>query len=347
MKPPYTTLAVVGPTASGKSSLGITLARELDGEVVNVDSVQVYRHLDVGSAKVLIEERQGVPHHLLDLREPNHLLNVGEFRSCAVDTLIDITSRGKLPVLVGGSTMYLTVLLHGLAEVPPTTREVRDAVAALSKEERYAELRQVDPVTAQRLHINDTQRVTRALEIARITGRAPSEIVKDHQFASREVVSLMIVLCRDRDDLYERINLRASQMIEQGIIEETEKVLQRFGDVSALDTLGYKQARDYLRGAIPREEIASEIALHTRRYAKRQMTYLRNEPLKRGWIVKPGAQEEAKEIVGFSGAPGRAQEKVKGFRAYSMSEEQLISNVRDRLLQPLNATEVWYVELVP
>jgi tRNA dimethylallyltransferase len=241
--------------------------------------------------------------------------------------------------------MYLTILLHGIAELPETPKNVREAVASMSREEQHAELTRIDPVTADRLHVNDTQRVSRALEIYRITGRAPSAIFEEHKFSSQEVVSLIVVLCREREDLYRRINERSAQIVREGLVAETEQIIARFGDLPILDTLGYKQAREVIQGRLAPEKLVEEIALHTRRFAKRQMTYLRNEPGKRGWVVRPTADEEACEIVGFDSGSPRAREKVKGFRAYSFSKDELISQIKLRMTEPLQATEVWYVYL--
>ena len=345
MSSPIKTVSVVGPTASGKSALGISIAQELNGEVVNVDSVQVYRGLDIGSAKVPPSERGGIAHHALDIRDPSDLMNVGAFREYAMGVLAEMKDRQKLPVLVGGSSMYLTILLHGIAELPETPKDIREAVASMSREEQHAELTCIDPVTADRLHVNDTQRVSRALEIYRITGRAPSAIFEEHRFSSQEVVSLVVVLCREREDLYRRINERSEQMVQEGLVAETEQIIARYGDLPILDTLGYKQAREVIQGRLAPEKLVEEIALHTRRFAKRQMTYLRNEPGKRGWVVRPTADEEACEIVGFDSGSPRAREKVKGFRAYSFSKDELISQIKLRMTEPLQATEVWYVYL--
>ena len=345
MSSPIKTVSVVGPTASGKSALGISIAQELNGEVVNVDSVQVYRGLDIGSAKVPESERAGIAHHALDIRDPSDLMNVGAFREYAMGVLAEMKDREKLPVLVGGSSMYLTILLHGIAELPETPKDIREAVASMSREEQHAELTCIDPVTADRLHVNDTQRVSRALEIYRITGRAPSAIFEEHRFSSQEVVSLVVVLCREREDLYRRINERSEQMVQEGLVAETEQIIARYGDLPILDTLGYKQAREVIQGRLAPEKLVEEIALHTRRFAKRQMTYLRNEPGKRGWVVRPTADEEACEIVGFDSGSPRAREKVKGFRAYSFSNDELISQIKLRMAEPLQATEVWYVYL--
>ena len=341
--PPIKALAVCGPTASGKSALSISLAQALHGEVVNVDSVQVYKELNVGSAKLSAAERGGVPHHLLDVWAPNAAGNVAQFRSLALDATRDIAGRSKLPILVGGSGLYFTALLHGLAELPPTSDEVRRAVATCTPEEMYAELERCDPATAQRLNPRDVQRVSRAVEIARMTGQKPSDVVAEHTFSRIDVVSLVLVLCRPRDELYARIDSRSAQMVRDGLIPETAGILERFGSVPALETLGYKQAKALLAGELEEASLVQEISLHTRRFAKRQMTYWRNEPVKRGWIVRPGAGEEAQEVAGFDSFPARAQKRMKSFRAFAWPHDRLVEAVRARLAQPLERTEVWLI----
>jgi len=344
MTGPYQTLAICGPTAVGKSDLSISICRALAGEVVNVDSVQVYRELDIGSAKVPVSERGGVPHHVLDVFSPNNTVNVAQFRAVAQEAIADISARARLPVLVGGSGMYFTVLLHGLADVPPTPPEVREVVARLSPEEMYAELQRVDPPTAQRLNPRDLQRVSRAVEIARVTGKRPSEIFAAHTFRQQENVSLVLVLCRPREELYRRINERASHMVSQGLLEETRRLRERYGEVAALSTLGYREACDVLTGKLAEEQLAEQIALHTRRFAKRQMTYWRNEPAKRGWVVKPSG-EEGIEVAGFDSFPARAQRRMISFRALKLTPDQVVQSARERLARPLDTTEVWYVLL--
>ena len=344
---PIQAVAVCGPTASGKTALGIALARHLNGEVVNVDSVQVYRGADIGSAKATVEERQGVPHHLLDLVSPNERMNAGEYRERALSCLREVADRGKVPVLVGGSGMYLTILLHGIAEVPATPPDVRAAVALLSREEQYAELQRVDPSTAARLHVNDTQRVSRALEIVRVTGKKPSDLFDEHRFSSRDVAALMIVICRERDELYDRINRRSRLIVDAGLLEETRGILSACGRVPVLETIGYKQACDYIDGKLALDDVPGAISLHTRRFAKRQMTFLRNEPAKRGWVVRPSSDEPAREIIGFTTDSKRALAETKGFRAIEMSEGELASRVQERLRTPLERTEVWYVYFTP
>jgi len=345
MRAPWKSVAICGPTASGKSALSLEVARAIDGEVVNVDSVQVYRGLDIGSAKLSVAERGGIPHHMLDVFSPQEAVNVARFRDEALRSIADISTRSKLPVLVGGSGMYFTTLLHGLAEVPATSPEIRQGVAIMSGEEMYAELMRVDAESAQRLHERDRQRVSRALEIYRMTGRKPSELLREHTFAQQDVVSLVVVLCRPRDELYRRINERASVMISSGLIDETQKIIESYGRIAPLTTLGYKQALDYIDGIISFDALATEISLHTRRFAKRQMTYWRNEPRKRGWAVRPFEDEKGVEVLGNEGFSARARKSIKPFRAFSLSISELISSVRRRVTEELSRSEVWYVRL--
>ncbi|MFO0417180.1 MAG: tRNA (adenosine(37)-N6)-dimethylallyltransferase MiaA [Pseudomonadota bacterium] len=344
MASPYQVVAVCGPTAVGKSALSIDLALSSNAEVVNIDSVQVYQGLDIGSAKLTLEQRRGVPHHLLDIFPPDRAGNVGDFREQALRAIADIKGRGRLPLLVGGSGLYVTAVLRGLAELPSTPDHVRREVAELSPEQQYAELMRVDPVSAARLNPNDSQRVSRAVEVARITGRPASELVDRHAFSSTDVVALVIVLCRPREELYERIDRRAREMLDGGLIEETAGLLARYGRIPILETLGYKQASDYLDGVLALEGVATEISMHTRRFAKRQMTYWRNEPAKRGWLVRPGADEQAVELGGAEEGSRRAKADSKGFRAFELdSPGALREMVERRLKRPLERSEVWYI----
>jgi len=333
-RPRFNALAVCGPTAVGKSDVAIQLARAWNGkaEIVNLDSVQVYRGLDIGSAKLTVSERGGIPHHLFDLFPPNHSGNVAQFREAALDTFTDLQARGVFGIGVGGSGMYLTALLHGLADVPATPPELREQVQALSTEMLYEALVREDPVTAARLHPRDRQRVSRALEVVRLTGGSLTERIGEHVFGGADVVALVVVLCRPRSELYERIDRRAEVMVRHGIIEETEEVLRSYGEVPILKTLGYRQVCDYLAGRLPYEALAEEIALKTRQFAKRQMTYWRNEPRKRGWLTSPLQCQDRKE-------------EEKHFQTMHFSSVQaLYAAVNARFSLPFDRTEVWYVD---
>jgi tRNA A37 N6-isopentenylltransferase MiaA len=176
-----------------------------------------------------------------------------------------------------------------------------------------------------------------------VTGRLASEFFAQHTFTSVEMASLVLVICRPRDELYRRIDQRARDMIDRGLIAETEGLLRQYGRVPTLETLGYKQACDYLEGSLPEGDLVRDIAMQPRRFATRQMTYWRKEPKKRGWCVRPGDSEEASLVAGFEEHPARAQKRMELFRAYSWSCSQLVERVRARLLEPLDSTEVWCV----
>jgi tRNA A37 N6-isopentenylltransferase MiaA len=178
-----------------------------------------------------------------------------------------------------------------------------------------------------------------------MTGRKLSSILAEHRFAVRDVAALIIVLCKPRDELYRGIDQRVVRMLEAGLVGETRELLQRFRDAPVLKTLGYAQAREYLEGRLPEADLAAEIALHTRRFAKRQMTYWRNEPLKRGWRVCPGDGDHAEEVGNFESSPQRAHKRMKGFRALRYSESELQEAIRERLSRSLDTSEVWMVWL--
>lgn len=346
---PLFTLGVVGPTASGKSDLAVFLAKSLNGEVVNVDSVQVYKDCNIGSAKLSKEEQQGIPHHCLDIFSPDKQANVAQFKDAALSAISDITSRGKLPILAGGSGMYLTVLLHGLAAVPDTPSEVREKFQTLSNEEMYSELKRIDPVTAERLHVNDRQRVSRALEVYEVSKTLPSTLFNQHRFETAPVTSLLIVLCHPREELYERINRRAEKMIETGLLDETASLIKQYGESPVLSTIGYLQAKQYLEGKLPKEKVVEEIALHTRRFSKRQMTYLRNEPKKRGWKVFPeegiGVALEVNQGDENS-RPRRRGEQRKDFLVVQCTHDELRRRIQERLDESVTTTEVWYTHVI-
>lgn len=280
-------LIISGPTAAGKSDLALDLAQSLDGEIVNVDSVQVYRGADIGSAKLSEAERRGVPHHLLDIREPGVELNVSEFCDVALEVISAIQSRGKLAILVGGTTLYIRSLLLGLADLPGPSVEFRATLKQLSTEQMHERLKGVDPALAQRLHHNDRVRIERGLEVFALTGARLSEIHDRHALAGSGLQALVLLLEPEREALYARIDARSAQLVQQGLVQETRLIMQRYGEsVRVLDALGYAQARQFIAGQISEEQLVPAIAQETRRFAKRQMSFWRSEPKKRGWAVR-------------------------------------------------------------
>lgn len=274
---------IAGPTASGKSALALELAEASGAELVSADSQQVYRHFDLGTAKPTAEELARVPHHLVSVVEPGESFDAGRFQELADAAIADITSRGKRVIVVGGTGLYLRILLHGVVPAPavdPALRARLEAEAeAHGSAALHARLSAVDPVTAARLHPADRLRVGRALELFEQTGRPPSELYAEHRFAEQRYPSTLWVLEPPRDALYASINTRAKAMFDAGLLEETEELVRRgHRDATPMRSVGYTQALDVLEGRLTREQGLAAMQQATRNYAKRQLTWFRKEP---------------------------------------------------------------------
>lgn len=274
-------VAVVGPTAAGKTELAAEFARRVDGEVVSVDSRQIFRRLDIGTAKPSLELRAEVPHHLVDVVEPDEPFDVARFQKLARAAVDDLHARGRAPVLCGGSGLYLRALTEGLCPAPPADPEVRAAIAR-ERDERgldtlHRELARVDPAAAARIAPRDAVRITRALEVARLTGRPLSAWQADHGFTDRPYELLTFVLSPPTPTLDERISTRSEAMWRAGLLEETKAVLDAGfdGGLAPLMAIGYREAQEVLSGRIDAEEAVERIRRETRRYAKRQRTWFR------------------------------------------------------------------------
>ncbi len=299
---PYA-VAVVGPTASGKSELGLRIAETFDGEIVNYDSVQIYRYFNTGSAKLAERERRGVPHHLVDIAEPDELFTAGEYARRASEAVRDIAGRGRLPVLVGGTGFYLRALLDGLSPGPQRDEAVRARLAARDPARLHRLLRRLDPDAARRIHANDKNKLMRALELRLIAGKPASDL-----FASRArqglqgFCTLRIGLDPPRPRLFERIDARVIRMFDAGLIDETRSILARGFAATAkpFEALGYAQALAALEGRVTLAGAIASTQQATRRYAKRQMTWFRREP-QIHWLAgfgeDAGIQEQACELV--------------------------------------------------
>ncbi|HUO87354.1 MAG TPA: tRNA (adenosine(37)-N6)-dimethylallyltransferase MiaA [Thermoanaerobaculia bacterium] len=277
-------LAILGPTASGKSDLGMKVAAEVGGEIVNADALQVYRGLDIGTAKPTAEERRAVPHHLLDLLEPEERFSAGEFARLGRQAIAEIRRRGCLPIVVGGSGFYLQALFEGLSPLPPADPELRRQLAERAADEGvdvlHAELVAVDPATARRLPAADVQRVVRALEVALSTGRPLSQWIADRPAGRDPLPSVRIALTLPRALLYDRIASRVAQMLSQGWVEEVRGLLDRGldPDAPAFQAIGYRQIVRHVRGDWDLDTAAAETVRATRRFAKRQLTWFRGDP---------------------------------------------------------------------
>lgn len=277
-------IAIVGATATGKTALGVRLAQAWDGEVINADALQVYRGLDIGTGKPTHEERAGVTHHLLDFLDPREPFSAGAFVQAAVPVLEDIAGRGRLPIVVGGSGLYLRALFEGLSPIPAVPSGVRERLdiehARLGLEALYDRLDGVDPVTAKRLAPGDSQRILRALAVAEGTGRPLSDWQALPPVPQTAIEPLRIGLTLPRSILYDRIAGRVREMLRRGWVEEVEALL----DVGiepgahAFQAIGYRQIVAFLSGTMTLEEAIEDIIRATRRYAKRQETWFRKEP---------------------------------------------------------------------
>ncbi|MGH8012696.1 MAG: tRNA (adenosine(37)-N6)-dimethylallyltransferase MiaA [Candidatus Binataceae bacterium] len=268
---------IVGPTGVGKTSFALSLAEELGAEIVNADSRQFYRGMNVGTAKPSHADRARVPHHLIDIRPPGEPLDVAAFARLAHDVIAAITARGRPALVVGGSGLYLRVLCGGIFAGPPACEKIRAELNALDAARLYRQLAEVDAASASWIAPNDRRRLVRALEVYRLTGVPLSEHQRRHAFAARSYDTLWIGLEIPRARLYERLNQRFDQMVAAGLADEVRALLAAGVKLDALGTIGYRQIAANLRGEL---ELARAVELakrDTRRLAKRQLTWFRHE----------------------------------------------------------------------
>ena len=279
-------LAVVGPTASGKTAVSVELARRLGGEVVSCDSMQVYRRMNIGTAKPTVEEMCGVPHHLIDAVEPDAPFSCAEYVTRAGETVKDIAARGKLPILCGGTGLYLDRFLCGEMEETHADEALRASLFAFAESEGvealHERLREVDPESADAIHPNNVKRVVRALEIYEQTGIPKSEFDRRSQVGESPYDAVVIGLHYPRREvLYERINRRVDVMLADGLLEETKKLLDEGVfevNLTAAQAIGYKELLGYLRGEETLSAATENLKTATRRYAKRQLTWFGAKP---------------------------------------------------------------------
>ena len=276
-------LVLCGPTAVGKTRLALDLAERFDGEIISADSRQVYRLMDIGTAKPTVEEQQRVRHHLLDVVWPDEDFHVARFMALADQAVQDIRGRGKLPILAGGTGLYIRALTEGLLDAPGADPELRMALHERAQRQGTAvlhgELADIDPDSAARLHPNDLVRVIRALEVFQQSGRPLSEMQQEHGFRNQRYHTLKVGLICDREALYQRIDRRAALMFEHGLMDEAEQICQAGYDptLKILKTIGYRQAFAVLRGEMSLEQGLDDLKRSTRRYAKQQLTWFRKD----------------------------------------------------------------------
>ena len=288
-------LIILGPTASGKSALALHLAKQLHGEIVSCDSVAVYHEFDIGAAKPSADDRRRIPHHLIDVVSPAGQFTAGDYSRLARRALQEINSRNRLPIVVGGTGLYLRALLEGLFSGPPRSdalrQRLRERAADRGPGYLHRLLARLDPAAARTIHANDVAKMVRALEVS-ITARQPmTEMWRQGRDPLTGFRILRLGLNPEREALYQRINLRAAQMFEQGLVDETRTLLRRYGPVRPLDSLGYRQALEYLRGTVTLPQAIAAAQQAHRNYGKRQLTWFRREPDVR-WFSGFGAEEE-------------------------------------------------------
>jgi tRNA dimethylallyltransferase len=311
-------VVLTGPTASGKTALGLTLAERFSGEIVSCDSVAVYRGMEIGTAKPTFEERARVPHHMIDVTSPDQHFTAGDYSRLAREAMVGITGRGRLPIVVGGTGLYLRALLEGLFEAPPRNdalrTKLRERAGRLGSPRLHRILTRLDARAAAQIHPNDIPKIIRAMEVtltAERAGDAPGFVPISRQWErGRDALAgyRVLRLCLNplRSELYARINQRAAEMFDRGLVEETRLLVEDYGhDCRALGSLGYAQAAQVVRGELTRDEAVRAAQQGHRNYAKRQLTWFRREPAVH-WLEGAGSD------------PGIANEAILRVEGYLM-----------------------------
>jgi tRNA dimethylallyltransferase len=310
-------VAVLGPTGSGKSELAIVLAELFHGEIVNCDSLQVFRHFDIGTAKLPEPQRRGIPHHLIDIVDPDALFTAGEFARFGRETIAGISARARLPVVAGGTGFYFRALVDGLFAGPSRDESLRERLA--NRERRrpaslHRLLSRFDPDAAARIHANDVPKVMRALEICLLTRRPVTELFREGRDQLRGYRVLKLGLLPGRDELYDRLNVRCAAMFDSGLVEEVKHILDLgfSPELKPFESHGYKQALQFLRGELNLRDAIFYAQRNTRNYAKRQLTWFRREPglvWLRGFggdaAIRDAAVENVREFLAQSSAGNR------------------------------------------
>lgn len=298
-------IILTGPTAAGKSALAVTLAEKIGGEIISADSMQVYRHMDIGSAKITAQEMAGIPHHLIDVLDPTEEFNVVVFQQMAREALAKIYSRGHIPILAGGTGFYIQAVLYDIDFTDnDEDTSLRSALEETARKEGpevlYERLKEIDPASCETIHANNVKRVIRAIEFYEKTGRRISEHNREQRERTSPYNFAYFVLYDDREKIYDKIEQRVDLMMSQGLVEEVRK-LQEMGctkDMVSMQGLGYKEILSYLEREISLEEAVYRIKRDTRHFAKRQMTWFRreNEVI---WVDKRDFDHSSQKILVF------------------------------------------------
>lgn len=275
-------IVIAGPTASGKTSLSIELAKKIDGEIISADSMQIYKDMDIGTAKVTKEEMEGIKHYLVDFLEPTKRYTVSDFKRDSISAIKEILSKGKTPIVVGGTGLYINSLIYGIDyqdmdfDLNYRNEIMNKAKTEEGLKELYDEAVKIDKTAMEKISPNDKKRICRVLEIYKATGKTKTEMEVLSRKNKPEYNFLKFAIDMKRDVLYERINKRVDIMIESGLVDEVKNILNKYNEFpTAMQALGYKEVKEYLDGKINYEEMIEKIKQESRRYAKRQLTWFR------------------------------------------------------------------------
>jgi tRNA dimethylallyltransferase len=293
-------LVILGPTGSGKTALSIALGQRFHGEIVSCDSVAVYRGLEIGSAKPSPEQRRLIPHHLLDVVAPDAYYTAGDYGRTAREAITDIAGRGRLPIVTGGTGLYLRALLQGLSPSPKRSEALRERLMAKPPLTLHRILRRLDAASATRIHANDVAKVIRAIEVSLTAAQPMSRVWEEGREPLTGYRILRLGLDPPRSELYQRINRRAGEMFAEGLVDETRTLLARYGKTPALASLGYRQAAQYLDHELTLEQAIAAASQGHRNYAKRQLTWFRREPdvcWLKGFGDEPAVENQAQLAV--------------------------------------------------
>lgn len=273
---------IAGPTASGKTALSVELAKRLNGEIVSADSMQIYKYMNIGTAKPSMEERQGIPHHLMDIAEPCENFSLADYAEKAHRVIKDIHSRGKLPIMVGGTGLYIDTVADNLVlgDTPGDEnirRELEEFALTRGNFALHELLREIDPESYEKLHENDTKRIIRAIEVFKVTGKTVGEYNRESRMAPQIYKPIRLMMKWDREVLYDRINRRVDIMLEQGLLQEVKDCLNMglTEKNTAMQAIGYKELAEYIDGKITFEDAVEKIKMESRRYAKRQISWFK------------------------------------------------------------------------
>ena len=279
MKP--TVYVIGGPTASGKSKLAVELAKRINGEIISADSMQIYKEMNIGTAKVTKEEMQGIKHYMLSFVSPEKRYSVSAFKKDAENAIKEILAKGKIPIIVGGTGLYIDSLIYGIEfQEEEIDNEYREHLNKIAEEQGlhklYEEAKRIDPEAMQKISANDRKRIIRVLEIFHKTGKTKTELEKESRMKEIPYNYKVYAVTMDREKLYKRIEQRVDKMIEKGLIEEVKSILEKYSTFpTAMQGLGYKEVVEYIENKISKEEMIEKIKKETRHYAKRQLTWFR------------------------------------------------------------------------